>query len=157
MNARGASLATTLAIVLTSAFAAIQFVPVERSNPPGAGDLVAPDDVQRVLRRSCYDCHSNETRWPVWAYVAPISWQVVRDVRLGRRVLNFSEWQGYPPGVRVAMRSLVNPVVAVHRMPLWYYLPMHPDARLDDEGRNILRVWSEDAGAELPEGWRGLR
>ena len=106
-----------MATDLTIAFVAIQFVPYERSNPLGAGDPVAAQDVQWVLRRACYNCHSNETRWPVWAYVAPISWHVVADVRRARRVLNFSEWQGCPPPVRVAMRSLVNPVVATHRMP----------------------------------------
>ncbi len=137
-------------IVLAIALVAIQFVPVERSNPLGAGDPDAPREVQWILRRACYDCHSNETRWPVWAYIAPMSWQVVSDVGRARAVLNFSEWQAYSPSVRMALRSLVNPAVAMHRMPLWYYVPLHPDARLDDAERAILRIWSEDAGEEIP-------
>ncbi len=137
-------------ILLAIALVAIQFVPVERSNPLGAGDPDAPREVQWILRRACYDCHSNETRWPVWAYMAPMSWQVVSDVRRARAVLNFSEWQAYSQSVRTALRSLVNPMVAIHRMPLWYYVPLHLDARLNDEERAILRIWSEGAGEEMP-------
>ncbi len=141
-----------LVLVLTIALIAIQFVRVERSNPMGVGDPEAPREVQWILRRACYDCHSNETRWPIWAYIAPMSWQVVGDVSRARAALNFSEWQAYPPSVRNALRLLVNPVVAMHRMPLWYYVSLHPDARLSDEERAILRIWSEGVGREPSDG-----
>ena len=65
-------------------------------NTPGTEVLPnAPRDVQWILRRACYDCHSTETRWPIWAYVAPLSWQVVGDVERARSVLNFSDWAAY--------------------------------------------------------------
>ncbi len=139
-------------VVLAIGFVGIQFVPVERTNPMGVGDPDASREVQWILRRACYDCHSNETRWPLWAYVAPMSWQVVDDVERAREILNFSEWRAYAPQLRVSLRSLVSPVVAMHRMPVWYYLTLHPDARLSDGNRAILRIWSEGAAQEGPDG-----
>jgi hypothetical protein len=58
----------------------LQFVPLERTNPLGAGGPDVSIELQWTRRRACYDCQSNETRWPIWAYVAPFSWMVVRDV-----------------------------------------------------------------------------
>ncbi len=102
------------------ALVAVQFVPIERTNRLGAGDPNAPRDVQWILRRACYDCHSTETRWPIWAYVAPFSWQVVGDVERARNVLNFSDWAAYDRSRRVSLRAMIGPVTAAHRMPLWY-------------------------------------
>ena len=130
------------ALLLGVVFVAIQFVPVRRTNRLGAGDPDAPADVKWVLRRACYDCHSTETRWPVWAYVAPMSWRVVADVDRARERLNFSDWTAYASERRVALRALVGPLTATHRMPLWYYLTLHPDARLSDADLALLQAWS---------------
>ncbi len=126
----------------------IQFVPIDRTNPVGAGGPTVSDDLQWTLRRACYDCHSNETRWPVWAYVAPVSWLVVRDVSAARSILNFSEWAAYEPEVRVALRSIVGPTTATHRMPLWHYLPLHPDSSLSESELDALSSWSTGAAEE---------
>ena len=64
-------------------FIVIQFVPVNRTNPPVEGDLRAPTEVLSVLRRACYDCHSNETVWPWYSRVAPLSWVIAHDVTRG--------------------------------------------------------------------------
>src|SRR6478672_7737844 len=79
------------------AFLAAQIVPVTRVNPPVEGDLTAPADVKAVLRRACYDCHSNETVWPWYSHVAPVSWLVADDVNKGRRHWNFSTWNHLTP------------------------------------------------------------
>jgi heme-binding protein len=60
----------------------MQFVPVERTNPPVEQEVPAPANVRAMLRRACYDCHSNETRWPWYSHVAPVSWLVAHDVFL---------------------------------------------------------------------------
>jgi hypothetical protein len=73
-------------------FIMIQFVPVNRSNPPAQGDFRGSPEVVSVLRRACYDCHSNETVWPWYSRVAPLSWVIAHDVNEGRAVLNFSTW-----------------------------------------------------------------
>jgi len=140
--------AKTISAVIVAAVISIQFIPVDRTNPIGAGGPEISEDLQWALRRSCYDCHSNETRWPVWAYVAPISWLVVRDVDAARAILNFSEWAAYEPGVRIALRSMVGPTTAVHRMPLWYYLPLHPDSQLSESERTALSAWASGASSE---------
>jgi len=105
--------------------------------------------VQWVLRRACYDCHSTETRWPIWAYVAPMSWRVVADVDRARERLNFSDWTAYDRDRRVALRALLGPLTATHRMPLWYYVTLHPDARLSEADVVLLQAWSREASTEV--------
>lgn len=129
-------------------FAALQFVPVERSNRPGVGGPDVSPELRWIFRRACYDCHSTESRWPIWAYVAPMSWLVVDDVERARRVLNFSDWVAYEPGMRVALRMMIGPTTATHRMPLWYYLPLHPDARLSPSDLELLDAWARGAVEE---------
>jgi hypothetical protein len=133
-----------IAAVLGAAFVAIQFVPSGRTNPIGSGDPPAPREVMWTLRRACYDCHSTETRWPIWAYVAPISWQVVADVNRARSVLNFSNWASYSPEEQKAHRAMVNWSTTAHRMPAWYYVTLHPDAKLATEDLQRLTAWSKD-------------
>ena len=68
---------------------------IDTTNPPVEQDVAAPPAVAAVLRRACYDCHSNETVWPWYSHVAPVSWLLARDVREGRAELNFSVWDSY--------------------------------------------------------------
>jgi len=137
-------------IVAAVAFVAIQLVPVERSNPPVVSDLQAPVNVETILRRACYDCHSNETVWPWYSRVAPVSWLIADDVEEGREELNFSRW---PPrdhdsdsdsdsdGVEELFEELEE-VIAEEEMPPWYYVLMHDEADLDHEERTQLRAWA---------------
>ena len=134
--------------LLLLAFVVIQFIPVRRTNRLGAGDPQAPRNVQWILRRACYDCHSTETRWPVWAYVAPMSWQVVADVDRARKFVNFSDWASLPPLYQQAMRMNIERVNATHQMPLWYYVTLHPDAKLSDADRKILAQWAKTGATE---------
>jgi hypothetical protein len=130
--------------LLLIVFVAIQFVPVHRTNRLGAGDPEASRNVQWILRRACYDCHSTETRWPIWAYVAPMSWRVVSDVDRARQFVNFSDWASYDVVTQRAMRMNIGRVTATHRMPLWYYLTLHPDARLSAADMQALTAWASD-------------
>ncbi len=122
------------------AFGALQFIPVNRSNPPVVAAFQGPPDVQQVLRRSCYDCHSNETRWPWYSRIAPVSWMVAKHVREGREHLNFSDWQGGEEVGEVAQE--VWEEVESGRMPLRSYLLAHPDARLGPQEREVLQSWA---------------
>ena len=81
-----------IGIIVLVVIIAIQFWPVERTNPPVLSDIEAPQEVKAVLHAACYDCHSNETRWPWYSYVAPASWLVTSDVTEAREHLNLSEW-----------------------------------------------------------------
>ena len=128
--------------VVVLAFIVIQFVPVKRTNRLGAGDPKASREVQWILRRACDDCHSTETRWPVWAYIAPISWRVVADVDRARQFLNFSDWAKYNDLEQRVMRQNIERVTATHKMPLWYYLTLHPDAKLTQADMRALHAWT---------------
>ena len=132
----------TSLIVLAIAFVGIQFVPVDRENPPVTGEVTAPAQVKALLKRSCYDCHSNETRWPWYAYVAPVSWLVAEDVEEGREHLNFSEWDKLSPSRQARLKEEIAEEVAEGEMPLSNYLITHPDAELSDADKALLYSWT---------------
>lgn len=121
---------------------AIQLVRPRRTNPPGTGEIEAPAQVQRVLRRSCYDCHSNRTVWPWYSQVAPVSWLLYSDVSEGRHHMNFSEWKSLTPERRAKKQRAVGKAVKSGDMPPWYYLPMHRKARLTTADKQLLEKWA---------------
>lgn len=123
--------------------AAAQFVQRAGTNPPATGDLLAPVAVKSVLRRACYDCHSNETRWPWYSAVAPLSWLIHRDVTAGRRRLNFSEWDDYSsdPGTVSQKLEEISQSVARGDMAPCYYQVLHPSARLTATDRQTIIGW----------------
>ena len=134
--------------VLTIAFVAIQLVPVDRTNPPVETEVLATVEVRSILRRACYDCHSNETVWPWYSRIAPISWLVARDVHEGREELNLSTWNQYTAKQQLKKLKETWDEVAEGEMPPWTYLPLHPDARLSADDRAALRAWSQSAGSQ---------
>jgi hypothetical protein len=135
------------AFVIVGAWVGIQLVPVRRTNPPGNRELTAPTQVAETLRRACYDCHSNETRWPWYSGIAPISWLVVHDVTLGRKEVNFSEWNNYYPATRRHKLQWMGRALRQENMPPWPYRLMHPAAHLTDADRAALERWIESAVA----------
>lgn len=123
---------------------AIQLVPLVRDNPPVTGPIPGvPEPVAATLRRACYDCHSHETTWLWYSYVAPASWLVLHDVHDGRRHLNFSEWTAYTPQQRAKKRAGISSLVQEREMPPWFYLPLHRDARLSDDDVNAIVAWAD--------------
>jgi hypothetical protein len=119
----------------------MQFVRPQIGNPPVTSDLQAPPEVKRVLRNSCYSCHSNETKLPWFDQVAPASWLVASDVKEARRHLNFSEIGKLPPGQqKAALYEAVN-MVQLGAMPLPQYLLIHPHARVSAEDLAILKTY----------------
>lgn len=132
-----------IALVVLLLFVAIQLVPVDRSNPPVTGALVAPPQVQAILKRSCYDCHSNETVWPWYAYVAPVSWLVAHDVEEGREHLNLSAWESIDPKKRAGVADEMAEEVERGTMPMSQYLRMHAEAKLTPADVAALRAWAD--------------
>jgi hypothetical protein len=133
---------------LCVAFIAIQVVPVNRSNPPVQGDFRGSPEVASVLHRACYDCHSNETVWPWYSRVAPVSWVIARDVHEGRAALNFSTWNRLSAEKQAEARKESWEEVAEGKMPTWYYVAFHPEARLSANDPSVLRAWSGSAADE---------
>ncbi|MFS8636979.1 MAG: heme-binding domain-containing protein [Gemmatimonadota bacterium] len=130
-------------LLLVGVFVVIQFVPYgSAENPPVEEEVYATPEVRDVLRRACYDCHSNETRWPWYARVAPVKWLVRYDVAKGRDDLNFSTWNRYSPERQAHKLEEVVETVTDGSMPPRIYLPLHPDARLTNEEVELLRAWA---------------
>ena len=121
----------------------IQFVPIHRTNPPVTGEIEAPDKVMAILHRSCYDCHSNKTVWPWYSYVAPMSWLVADDVHEGRKHMNFSEWDTYNTKRKNHKIKECGELVEEGEMPLWFYLPLHPEAELLPQDIETIVAWSK--------------
>ena len=116
-------------------FVVLQLVPYgwTHSNPPVLADAPWPSaSAESIARDACYDCHSNETDWPLYSYVAPVSWLVRRDVEAGRDELNFSEWDDHSDAHDAAEE------IERGSMPPRQYELIHPDARLSDDERAEL-------------------
>jgi mono/diheme cytochrome c family protein len=113
-----------------------QLVPYGREHPMPEVDREPDWDRPRTRElffRACKNCHSNETQWPWYSFVAPISWLVQRDVEEGRSHFNVSQW-----GREENHGDEAGRLVREGEMPPWFYLPLHPDEHLSDEDRGDL-------------------
>ena len=128
------SWARRVAIGVPVLFLLIQAVPYGRDhdNPPVVREPPWADSETRALaKRACFDCHSNETVWPAYSNIAPLSWLVQHDVTEGRDELNFSDWKG---GARKKERPKeIRKEIAEGEMPPFLYTLAHPAARLGAE------------------------
>jgi hypothetical protein len=123
-----------IVILAVVGFVAIQFFPVDRTNPPVTREIAWDTPETRALaERACFDCHSNETKWPFYAYIAPMSLVVANDVTEGRDRLNFSEWDRPNEDF-----GEISEVVTRGEMPLAQYLLLHPEARLTEVEKQQL-------------------
>lgn len=128
-------------IALALIFIGIQFIPVTRTNPEVVSDFAGPMDVKNILKRSCYDCHSNETKWPWYSYVAPASWFVTHHVEEGRAHLNFSNWAQISGNMY--LRGEICEEIEQGEMPLESYLLLHSRAKVSEEELDTLKLWAE--------------
>lgn len=128
-------------------FILLQFWPVDRSPPPVTGEIQVPQDVKAVLVESCYDCHSSETVWPWYGYVAPVSIFLSHHVQEGREHLDFSNWDAYDADRADHKLEEVAEMVDEGEMPLKSYLLLHGDARLTPDEVMLILTWVEEARA----------
>lgn len=128
-------------IALVIVLFVINSIPVEMTNPPITEDMKAPSNVKKILRESCYDCHSNETTWYWYAEYAPVSWLVAHDVNEGREYLNFSTWDKYSKSEKKELMNESLETIREGEMPMKIYELMHPEAKIDKEKLNILETW----------------
>ena len=142
--ARGRVLIRFVGLGVLIAGVAIQFVPVKDigTNPPDRFQIDAPPEVLAIMRRACFDCHSNETHWPLYSRLAPGSWLMARDIHRGRNHLNFSEWGDVDADERQDDLETCWEQVESGSMPPWFYVfPMHPSARLSANDKSRLKSY----------------
>jgi hypothetical protein len=117
----------------------VQFVQPHFENPPVTADFNAPAEVKAVLKRACYDCHSNETKLLWFDRISPVSWTVAKDIKEGRNVINFSEWNNLTPAQQKdKFWEIVNHAIS-GVMPLKEYTMMHPSAKLSESDLTVLK------------------
>jgi hypothetical protein len=136
--------------------AALQFTNPAHLNPPvqPGRDLLAsnppPAEVVALLKNACYDCHSDETVWPWYSFIAPLSWSVVGHVNDARKTMNFSQWPHNDPAHARKRWRRIRDMVASQEMPLRSYTWLHPEARLTEDERKRLLQWADHVSDRLP-------
>lgn len=127
----------------------IQFARPERTNPSSdpaqhiKAVMPVHPEVAAALNRSCNDCHSNNTVWPWYSNVAPVSWLVANDVNEGREELNFSSWAAYDGGKQQKLLGEICKEVRSGEMPNAQYLLIHPKARLTASEQTAICSWTQ--------------
>lgn len=142
-------------IVIGVLVAGLQFF---RGTPPevtmdNPDDLIAnsqiSSEVSTLLRSACYDCHSNETRYPWYSYITPVSWSIFDHISHGREEVNFSDWASLRKSKKVRILKDVVDEVGEGKMPLDSYTIMHSEAKLTKEQRDLLVDWAESFSEEV--------
>lgn len=136
------------AISFVVLFVGAQFVRPAKTNPAMDESraleqhVQVNDEVKATLKRACYDCHSNETKWPLYSQIAPVSWFVIDHVDHGRKHLNFSDWARYDKPAQAENLRLIQETVRVGAMPLSSYLLAHSEAKLSEEDKKTIGDWA---------------
>ncbi|HCL84047.1 MAG TPA: cytochrome P460 [Chitinophagaceae bacterium] len=117
----------------------VQFIQPRFENPRVTGDITAPAEVKTILKRACFDCHSNETKLVWFDRISPVSWMVAKDIRDGRNAFNFSAWNNLPAAQQKdKFWEIVNHALS-GVMPLKEYTLMHPSAKLSESDLAVLK------------------
>ncbi|MBI1305976.1 MAG: cytochrome C [Bacteroidetes bacterium] len=135
-------------LALVAILVLIQFIRIDKSVPTvpeGAKDITAsmevPSDIALMLKTSCYDCHSNETVYPWYSNIAPVSWLLGNHIKDGRKHLNFSVWSTYPDKRMKHKMEECAELVEEGEMPMDQYLWMHSNAKLNSDQTAKLVDW----------------
>jgi hypothetical protein len=149
---------TKILLGLAVVFLVIQFIRPAK-NLSAAMPFAGPADitalhppspaVRQILAESCYDCHSNHTRYPWYAEIQPVSWWLAHHIKEARRELNFSEFGTFTKKRQIKKLDALGDEVRDHGMPLSSYTLVHRGARLTDEQAAALIQWAETAADQI--------
>lgn len=136
-------------------FFLIQFIP---SDLPENSDKVSydliqtenpPEKVRAILYKACYDCHSNQTRYPWYSYIAPVSWLVSRDIKVGRGELNLSDWAELSKRKKIKILNEISEEVEKKNMPLKIYTVIHRNAILSEDEIRTISNWTKNVSNQI--------
>lgn len=131
-------------IALPIIFILMQFVRIDKTNPSYSlnNDFIEIEkpskEIAEILKTSCYDCHSNQSTYPWYSNVAPVSWIVKNHINEGREHFNLSEWNQYSTEDKKDIMHECAEEVEEGNMPMKPYLLMHSEAKLTEKQRGIL-------------------
>lgn len=143
------AIAGRILIILLVIFVILQFI-----RPPGNQSVgnsataiqtrfPVPPDVQQILKRSCYDCHSNNTVYPWYSYVEPVGWFLSSDIKEGKQELNFDEFASYPAFRQIRKFEAIRQQIEAGKMPLPAYTLIHGYAILTPEQKGQVTAWTQ--------------
>ncbi|NQU85332.1 MAG: heme-binding domain-containing protein [Mariniphaga sp.] len=141
-------------VVIIVAFIALQFFQPEKNNQAidnnhifSSTDIPAP--IQEILKSACLDCHSNQTRYPWYDRISPVSWYVTNHIEEGKEELNFSEWKRLSAIDKISLLNKICEETEEKKMPLKNYTAMHKSAKLTDKQIAELCNWAESYGMKI--------
>lgn len=140
-------------LLLIAALVIIQFFHADKnianSDSDAANDIsgvfAIPDNVQAILQKSCYDCHSNNTDYPWYAEIQPVGWWLNHHIDEGKSELNFNEFSSYSPRRQYKKLEEIAEQVKENEMPLSSYTLIHKDAVLNQEQKLAITAWANTA------------
>lgn len=134
-------------IVLLVAFVGIQFIPTYRnqSNEVLSSDISltynVSENIQSILKASCYDCHSNNTDYPWYNKVQPVSWLLESHIKQGKAKLNFSEFGSYSSRIQKNKLKFIASQIENDKMPIASYTLIHRNAKISENEKLLLINW----------------
>ncbi|GAB2607213.1 heme-binding domain-containing protein [Spirosoma areae] len=143
-------------LALLAVLVVIQFIRPEKNQSASlsSNDITTkyaiPADVHQVLKRSCFDCHSNNTTYPWYAAVQPVAWWLNHHIDEGKDELNFSEFTTYTPKKAAHKLEEVAEAVTDGWMPLGSYLWIHHEAKLKPEEAKLIANWASQLQKQIP-------
>ena len=136
-----------ISLWLFGALLLLQAIRIDIPAPPSSIDpnheVQAPQEIMEMLKTSCYDCHSYQTKMPWYGNVSPISWEVRSHIKDGRAWLNFQEWNSYNEEKKQKIYKEIVKTIN-YRMPMPMYLTMHEEAKLTLTQRNSIKQWAQN-------------
>jgi hypothetical protein len=143
-----------LAAIFFIAFVVIQFFQPDKNIGEISQEHIfrqeqLPENVQQILSSACLDCHSDNTKYPWYDKIAPVSWMVNKHITEGKDELNFSEWGKFDAYDKIVALEDIRQEVERKTMPLKGYVAMHKEAKLSEEQVAELLAWIDKKGEEL--------
>ena len=130
-------------LIILVLFVVVQFITIKKvdENVDISLEIKANEQVMSIFKKACYDCHSNEIKYPWYSSIAPFSWVISGHIEEGRKALNFSLWENYTLEQKSEhIKDIYRTVYAA--MPLQSYLWLHDEANLTKEERSLIRDWT---------------
>ncbi|UPY78147.1 heme-binding domain-containing protein [Leptospira weilii] len=137
-----------LLLSLITAILFLQFLPIRPPEGTNRNEIQTSDEVKKILRKSCYDCHSDLTEWPWYSKIFPVNVYLYNHVEEGKVELNFSEWNSLSKKAKSTKGDSILETLEEGEMPPRDYVLLHPSAKVTQEELQVLKNWVQDLEEE---------